>query len=40
MKLFLIIYLVLFYGLAFFWRSYVTWRVTASTLIGLPKRKV
>lgn len=28
MKLFLVVYLILFYGLAFFWRSYVTWRAT------------
>ena len=28
MKLFLLIYLVLFYGLAFFWRSFATWRAT------------
>lgn len=28
MKLFLLIYLILFYGLAFFWRSYRTWRET------------
>ena len=28
MKLFILIYLILFYGLAFFWRSYVTWRAT------------
>ena len=28
MKLFLLIYLVLFYGLAFFWRSLATWRAT------------
>ncbi len=28
MKLFVLIYLILFYGLAFFWRSYVTWRAT------------
>lgn len=28
MKLFIFFYLILFYGLAFFWRSYVTWRTT------------
>lgn len=28
MKLFIFVYLILFYGLAFFWRSYVTWRTT------------
>ncbi|MCB0037558.1 MAG: hypothetical protein KDE51_26185, partial [Anaerolineales bacterium] len=28
MKLFVLVYLILFYGLAFFWRSYVTWRAT------------
>ncbi len=28
MKLFVLVYLILFYGLAFFWRSYVTWRTT------------
>lgn len=28
MKLFMVVYLILFYGLAFFWRSYVTWRAT------------
>lgn len=28
MKLFLLTYLVLFYGIAFFWRSYRTWRTT------------
>lgn len=28
MKLFLLVYLILFYGLTFFWRSYVTWRAT------------
>ena len=28
LKIFLLIYLVLFYGLAFFWRSYRTWRAT------------
>ena len=28
MKLFILVYLILFYGLAFFWRSYVTWRTT------------
>lgn len=28
MKLFLIVYLCLFYGLAIFWRSFVTWRAT------------
>lgn len=28
MKLFILVYLILFYGLAFFWRSYVTWRAT------------
>lgn len=28
MKLLILIYLILFYGLAFFWRSYVTWRTT------------
>ncbi|MCA9900015.1 MAG: isoprenylcysteine carboxylmethyltransferase family protein [Anaerolineales bacterium] len=28
MKLFLVVYLVLFYGLAMFWRTYVIWRAT------------
>ncbi|WP_420644526.1 methyltransferase family protein [Candidatus Leptofilum sp.] len=28
MKFFLLIYLILFYGVAFFWRSYVTWQAT------------
>ena len=28
MKLFIVVYLCLYFGLAFFWRSYVTWRAT------------
>lgn len=28
MKLFILVYLILFFGLAFIWRSYVTWRAT------------
>lgn len=28
LKLFLFAYLILFYGIAFFWRSYRIWRVT------------
>jgi len=39
MKLFIFIYLLLFLGLAFFWRSYVTWRATGINPYRLPQAK-
>ena len=39
MKLFLIVYLILFYGLAIFWRSYVTWRATGINPYQLAQAK-
>lgn len=38
MKLFILIYLILFYGLAFFWRSYVTWRSTGINPYQLTRK--
>ena len=39
MKIFLIIYIVLFYGLVFFWRSYITWRKTGVNPYRITKQK-
>lgn len=38
MKIFLIIYLVLFYGLVFLWRSYMTWRKTGVNPYRITKQ--
>ena len=39
MKLFIFVYLLFFYGLAFFWRSYVTWRATGINPYRLTQTK-
>jgi protein-S-isoprenylcysteine O-methyltransferase Ste14 len=38
LKIFLIIYLILFFGIAFFWRSYKTWQATGVNPYRLASR--